>query len=148
MRLSCGFLHAILRADIDSILEMRGPDAATEPIEQVEEIGLVALFTGPLHHSNPRMCAKRDRSSRTTDGEEAHARNKEQMDLEQVRRDSLIDEETHQMRARELAAGASSSRLEAFEGSNTKGEGIDFGTTEGVPTTEVASFEKPDPPAC
>ena len=51
------------------------------------------------------------------------------------------------MRAQELAAGASCSRPEAVEGRTTEGAEIDMGTTEGVPTTEVAGFEKPDMPA-
>lgn len=49
--------------------------------------------------------------------------------------------------ARELAAGASSSGMEAVERRTFKGANTVVGKTEGVPT-KGASFGKPDPPAC
>ena len=53
----------------------------------------------------PRVRAKIHHSSRTTDREDARARKKEWTELEAVRRASLIDEETRQIRVRELADG-------------------------------------------
>ena len=75
-------------------------------------------------------------------------RKKEKTDLESVRRALLIYEETCQMRARELAAGASSSRLATIERSSNEGAEIDVCTIEGFPTAEVAGSGKPDPYAC
>lgn len=49
----------------------------------------------------------------------------------------MIDEETRQITARELAAGVYSSLLEAIERSIVDGAQIYVGTIEGVPTTEV-----------
>ena len=69
-----------------------------------------------------------------------------------MRRASLIDEQTRQMRARELSVGASRSRAEVVERSTTKGVDTAVGNTEGVSTegvsTEGAGSGKPDPPAC
>ena len=68
--------------------------------------------------------------------------------MEAARRTSLLDEDTRQMKAPELAARASSSRFEDIEGSTTEDEDIVLGTTDGDPTTEGAGSEKSDPPAC
>ena len=46
----------------------------------------------------------------------------------------MVDEETRQMKARELAAGTSSSRVEVVERRTTEGADTAVGTTEGVPT--------------
>ena len=75
-------------------------------------------------------------------------RKKEQTDLESVRRALLIDEETCQMRAQELAAGASSSRLSTIERSTNEGAEIDVCTIDGFPIAEVTGCGKTDPPAC
>ena len=101
-----------LRAKFNGILHMRGHECETEPIELAEDTVLDALFT-TLNALPPetREHAKRHCSSRTTKGEDAHSRKKERTDLEAARRALLINEETRQMTARELAAGASSSRL-------------------------------------
>lgn len=49
------------------------------------------------------------RSSRTNEaGDEAYQNKREWMELELARRESLVDEETRQIRARDMAAGASS----------------------------------------
>ena len=56
---------------------------------------LVALFTSPTAPPpKPRESDKRHYSSRTTEGDEARARNRERTDLEAARRASLVDEET------------------------------------------------------
>ena len=65
--------------------------------------------------------AKRHRSSRSTEGEDARVRNKERTYLEDASRASLIDEETLLMRAREIVVRASSSRPETSERSTTDG---------------------------
>lgn len=52
------------------------------------------------------------------------------------------------MRARELAARASYSRLEFVERSIIEGVYIDVGITDGDPNTEGAGSGEPDPPAC
>ena len=68
--------------------------------------------------------------------------------MEAARRASLAEEETRQMRAGELVAGASSSRtMEIAEG--TADSVVDAeDTTEGVQITEVVCFWEPDPLAC
>ena len=59
----------------------------------------------------------------------------------------MIDKETCHLRARELDAGASSSKLEASERSTIEGTEIVVGTTEDFPTIEVTGSRKSDPPA-
>ena len=73
---------ASFRADVDSMLEMMGPKPEIAPIEIAED----------------------------TKGEDSRARKKDRIDLEVMSRASLIDKETFQMSARELAPRASSSR--------------------------------------
>ena len=77
---------------------------------------LFALFitTNALPHL-PHERAKRYRSSRTSEGEDARSQKKERTDLEVARRSSLLGEEACQVRSRELAAGVSSSGVEAVE---------------------------------
>ena len=128
---------ASFRADVCSILEMRGPELETALVELVEDTVPSAPFNSLTAPPEPRECAKSHRSSFTTDGEDALAKKKERTDLEVARRASMIDKETRQMRARELAPGTSSSKHEAIERSTTEGAEIDVGTTEGVPTTEL-----------
>ena len=66
--------------------------------------------------------------------------------MEDARRASLLDKEARQIRALELAVGASSSRFVYFERRTAKGANIVLSTTDGGLTTEGASFGKPDPP--
>ena len=68
--------------------------------------------------------------------------------MEAARRSSLADEETHQMRASELAAGASSSRTVEIAGGTTDGAVVAEDTTEGVQIAEDVGSGEPDPPAC
>lgn len=76
------------------------------------------------------------------------SKKKERTYLEAERRASLINVETYQLRARELASRASSSRLEAIERSSTEGEKIYRGTTEGDTTIEVVGLRKLSRPSC
>ena len=97
-----------LRADIDTILEARVPESEAPSIELAEDTMLASLFaTSEIPPPPPQEYAKRHRS-RAED--EARARKKELREMEAARRASLAEEEAHQMRASELAAGASSSR--------------------------------------
>ena len=141
-----------LRADIDTILEARVP----EPVEPVEDTVLAALFaTSEIHPPSPRESAKR-RRGRSED--EARARKKERREMEAARRASLAEAEAHQIRASQIAAGASSSRTVETAGGTTEGavdaeditEGVQIteDTTDGVQIAEDVVSGKPDPPAC
>ena len=52
--------------------------------------------------------------------------------MEAARRASLVEEEAHQMRASELAAGAYNSRTMEIAGGTTDGAVVGEDTTEGV----------------
>ena len=141
-----------LRADIDTILEARVP----EPVEPAEDTILAALFaTSEIPPPSPRESAKR-RRGRSED--EARARKKERREMVAARRASLAEVEAHQIRASQIAAGASSSRtIETAGGTSdgavvaediTKGVQIAEDTTEGVRIAEDVGSEKPDPPTC
>ena len=67
--------------------------------------------------------------------------------MEAARRALLAEEEAHQMRAVELAVGASSSRNMEIAG-GTADSAVDEDATEGVQIPEVVGSEEPDPPAC
>lgn len=74
---------------------------------------IASLFTAPTAPlPKPRERVKMHHSSRTSKGEDVRARKKERTDLEAARRASLLDEEARHIRARELAFGESSSRVE------------------------------------
>ena len=68
--------------------------------------------------------------------------------MEAARRDSLAEEEAHQIRASQLAAGASSFRTVEIAGGTTDGAIVAEYTTEGVQIAEDMDFGEPDPPAC
>ena len=68
--------------------------------------------------------------------------------MEAARRASLAKDEAHQMRASELAAGASSSRTVEIVGGTTNGAVVAEDTTEGVQIAEDVGSGEPDPPAC
>ena len=68
--------------------------------------------------------------------------------MEAARRASLAEEVAHQMRASELAAGASSSRIVDIAGGTTDGAVVAEDTTEGVQIAEDVCSGEPDPPAC
>ena len=88
-----------------------------ESIEPVEDTVLAALFaTSEIPPPPPRESAKR-RRGRAKD--EARARKKEHREMEAARRASLAEEEAHQIRASQLAAGESSSRTVETAGGTT-----------------------------
>ena len=68
--------------------------------------------------------------------------------MEAARRASLDEEEAHQMRALELAAGAASSRTVEIEGGTTDSAVVAEDTTEGVQIAEDVVSGEPDPLAC
>ena len=68
--------------------------------------------------------------------------------MEAARRASLADAEAHQIRASQIAAGASSSRIVETARGTTDGAGVAEDTTEGVQITEDVGSGEPDPPAC
>ena len=107
---------------------------------------LAALFaTLEIPPSPPREHAKR-RRGRAED--EARARKKEHRELAVARRASLAEEEAHQMRASELAVGASISRTLEIAGGTTDGAVVAEDTTECVQIAEDVGCGVPDPPAC
>lgn len=133
---------------MDSILEMSGPEPETAPVEIAKDTVIVALFTAPIvAPPKPRECAKQHHYICAFEGDEAHARKKEWTDLEAARRDSLIDEDTLQIRAQELDAEESSSSVDVVERRIIEGVDTAVGTTDGVLTKGVCSTI-PDPHAC
>ena len=68
--------------------------------------------------------------------------------MEVVRRDSFAEEEVHQIRASELAAGTSSSCTVELEGGTTDGAVVAEDTTEGVQIAEDLGSGEPDPQSC
>ena len=133
-----------LRAEIDTILEARVPESEAPSVEPAEETVLAALFaTSEIPPPPPREHAKR-RRGRAED--EARARKKERREMEAARKASLADEEAHQMREVELAAGASSSRNVEIAGGTADSVFDSEDTTQGVQITKVVGSEEPDPP--
>ena len=108
-----------LRADIDTILEARVPESEALSVEPAEDTVLATLFTtSEIPPPPPRESAKR-RRGRAED--EVRARKKEHREMEAARRASLAEEEAHQIRASQLAVGASSSRTMEIAGGTTDG---------------------------
>ena len=70
---------------------------------------------------------------------------KECTEMEIVMRFSLVDDAARQMRARELAVGASTYMLDDVERITTEGVAIDADTSHGVPTNDRASTGKSNP---
>ena len=135
-----------LRVDIDMILESRVPDSEAPSVERAEDTVLAALFsTSEIPSPPPRENAKRHRGRME---DEARAQKKERCEMEDARRASLVEEEARQMRAGELAAGASSSRTVEIEGGTADSTVAAEDTTEGVKITEEVGSGEPDPPAC
>ena len=107
---------------------------------------MAALFTtSEIPPPSSRESAKR-RRGRAED--EARAWKKERREMEAARRDSLAEAEAHQIRASQIAAGASSSRTVETTGGTTDGAGVAEDTTEGVQIAEDVGSGEPDPPAC
>uniref|UniRef100_M1DH42 Integrase core domain containing protein n=1 Tax=Solanum tuberosum TaxID=4113 RepID=M1DH42_SOLTU len=147
---------ASLRDDLDALLAPPKTEPKSSPTAPVENTVLDALF-GEEIPSPVSFCHARNnpRSSQTFDGTEAgKSRKREHQELEAARRASIIDEELRHQRAREIGVGAFSS-MSTTDGaarvdvSTTKGaETVDAGTTEGDPIVDLASFGKPNSPAC
>ena len=134
-----------LHADINTILEARVPDSEAPSIDPAEDTVLTTLFaTSDIPPPPPRESAKR-RRGRAED--EARARKKERREMEAARRASLAEAEAHQIRASQIAAGASSSHTLETAGGSTNGAGVTEDTTEGVQIAEDVGSGKPDPPA-
>ena len=68
--------------------------------------------------------------------------------MEAARRASLTEEEAHQMRASELAAGAASFRSMEIAGGTTYSAVVAEDTTEGFQIVEDVGSGEPDPPTC
>ena len=86
-----------LRADIDTILEVRVPDSEVPSVEAAKDTVLAALFTtSEIPPPSPQESAKR-RRGRAED--EAGARKKERGEIEAARRASVAEAEAHKIRA-------------------------------------------------
>ena len=134
-----------LRADIDTILA-RVPDFKALSVEPAEDTVLAALFTtSEIPPPSPRESDKR-RRGRAED--EARARKNERREMEAARRASLAEAEAQQIRASQIAAGASISRTVETAGGTIDGAGVAEDTTEGVQIAEDVGSGEPDPPAC
>ena len=68
--------------------------------------------------------------------------------MEAARRASLAEAEAHQIKASQIATGASSSRTIETAGGTTDGAVAAEDTTEGVQIAEDVGSGEPDPPAC
>ena len=122
------------------------PDSEAPSVEPAEDTVLAALFaTSEIPAPLPQEHAKRHRSQAE---DEARARKKERREMEAARRASLAEEEAHQMRASELAAGASISRTVEIAGGTTDSAVVAKDTTEGFQIAEDVGSGEPDTPAC
>ena len=121
------------------------PESEAPSVEPTEDTVLATLIsTSEIPPPSPREHAKRCRG-RAED--EARARKKERREMEAARRASLAEEEAHQMRAGELAAGASSSRTVEIAGGSTDSAVVVEDTIEGVQIAVDVGSGEPDPPA-
>ena len=135
-----------LRADIDTILEAGVTESEAPSVEPAEDTVLAALFsTSEIPQPPPQDHAKK-RRGRAED--EARARKKERREMEAARRASLAEAEAHQIRASQIAIGASSSRTVETAGGTTDGAVVAEDTTEGVQNAEDVGSGEPDPPSC
>ena len=106
------------------------PDSESPSVDPTEDTVLAALFaTLKIPPPPTRDNAKRRRGR---EEDEARARNKEGRVMEGARRASLAEEEAHQMRASELAAGASTSRTLEIAGGTTDSAVVVEDAIEGV----------------
>ena len=135
-----------IRTDIDTIFEASVPESEAPSVEPAKDTLLAALFaTSEIPPPPPREHAKRRRGRAEN---EARARKKERHEMEAARRASLAEEASHQMRAGELAAGASSSRTVKIVGGTADSAVVAEDTTEVVLITEDVGSGEPDPPTC
>lgn len=113
---------------------MQGAKPEIAPIELTKETVLEALFKERTEtQPKPRVRSKRHRSSHTTEAsDETRARTKEQTEVEQDRRASLVDEEIRLRREKNIVIGASSSVAESKARNNIDGVEIEvYDTTDG-----------------
>uniref|UniRef100_M1E0F9 Integrase core domain containing protein n=1 Tax=Solanum tuberosum TaxID=4113 RepID=M1E0F9_SOLTU len=102
---------ASLRADVDAILEIPANEIEHAPMVLSEDTILDALFRvdAETQPDPTRARGKRHHSSHHSETvDDAQTRKRERKEEEQARRASILDEELHQKRALEAAAGASS----------------------------------------
>ena len=107
---------------------------------------MATLFaTSEIPPPPTREHAKRHRGR---EKDEARARKKEHRDMEPARRASLAEEEAHHMRAGELAAGASSSRIVEIVGGTNDSVVVAEDTTYRVQMAKHVGSGELDPPTC
>ena len=122
------------------------PESESPFVQPAEDTVLAALFTTLEIQPPPhREHAKRHRGR---EEDEARARKKERREMEAARRASLAEEEAHQMRAGEFAAGASSSRTVEIAGGTADSVVVVEDNIEGVLIAKDMGSGEPDPPAC
>ena len=135
-----------LRTNIAMILEARVPESEAPSAEPAEDTMMAALFAiSEIPPPPPREHAKR---LRVPEEDESRERKKEHHEMEGARRASLAEEEAHQMRTGELAAGASRSRTLEVAGGTSDSAVVAENTTEGFQITKEVGSGEPDPPAC
>ena len=130
-----------LRTDIDTIIEARVTESEAPSVEHVEDTVLASLFA--IKEIPPPPTREHAKRHRGRAEDEARARKKEHRQMEAARRASISEEEAHQMRASELAAGASSSRTVGIEGGTTDSAVIAEDTTESVQIAEDVGSGEP-----
>uniref|UniRef100_M1DTK3 Integrase core domain containing protein n=1 Tax=Solanum tuberosum TaxID=4113 RepID=M1DTK3_SOLTU len=147
---------ASLWADLDILLappQIEPESASTTPV--VDTV-LDALFGDDIPPpSSSHHAGKLPHSSWASEDNEAkRAHKRECQQVEEARRASIVDEETHQQRAREVVLGSSSSvrttngTVRVADSTIDCAVTVDAGTTEGDPTVDLASSEKPNSLIC
>uniref|UniRef100_M1DI86 Integrase core domain containing protein n=1 Tax=Solanum tuberosum TaxID=4113 RepID=M1DI86_SOLTU len=127
-----------LWSDVDFLLATAEAAPDPPPMDEANDVVMTALFSDTIPPPYPsHVAGKRHLSSdHTSYIEEAwRAKKREQQRLEAALRQSIIDEELRQHRAREIDVSPSGSK------STTDGvPSIDEGTIDGVPVTDPAGF--------
>ena len=128
------------------ILESRVPETEAPSAEPAEDTVMAALFATsekppPPHRQHAKRLTVREE-------DEARSQKKERREMEAVRRASLAEEAAHQIRAGELAVGASFSRTVEIAGGTVDSAVVAEDTTDGVQIAEDVGSGEPDRPAC
>lgn len=105
-------------------------------MDLVENTMVSALFRSTI--APPPLPRELNMRHQPRYSDDFRSRKKERNEMDAARRASFVFEVAQQMRARELVAGASSSRLDDVERITTKGSDIVVDTNEGVSTTYLA----------
>ncbi|KAK4717943.1 hypothetical protein R3W88_016281 [Solanum pinnatisectum] len=134
---------ANLHADVDGFLAPSDIAPEVAPAAEEDEMVMTDLFRDdmpPLVSS--RAARKRHHSNHTSDTDEARRlKIKEFQQFEVAQRESILDEDMRQQRAREIDSGPSGLR------STTNGVPIvGKGATDGIPSVDPVSSGKLDPP--